>query len=119
MGQSFHPPYGQFTVNVKNDAHPGASGLSDFETDDELYMNIDYRDGNDVFLSADFDGGSYSRNRAGAEEIEMAGGTFPLAWTRSYGSGKVFVTLLGHDGKSHQNHGFQKLVLNGVDWTTS
>ena len=119
MGQSFHPPYGQFTVKVKNDAHPGASGLSDFETDDELYMNIDYRDGNDVFLSADFDGGSYSRNRAGAEEIEMAGGTFPLAWTRSYGSGKVFVTLLGHDGKSHQNHGFQKLVLNGVDWATS
>ena len=119
MGQSFHPPYSQFTVNVKNDAHPGAAGLSDFETDDELYMNIDYRDGNDVFLSAEFDGGSYSRNRAGAEEIEMAGGTFPLAWTRSYGSGKVFVTLLGHDGKSHQNAGFQKLVLNGVDWATS
>jgi type 1 glutamine amidotransferase len=49
----------------------------------------------------------------------MPGGTFPLAWTRSYGSGKVFVTLLGHDGLSHQNQDFQKLVLNGVDWVTA
>ena len=49
----------------------------------------------------------------------MAGGTFPLAWTRSYGTGKVFVTLLGHDGKSHQSKGFQELVLNGVDWVNS
>ena len=43
MGQSFHPPYSQFTVNVKNDAHPGAAGLSDFETDDELYL-CEYHD---------------------------------------------------------------------------
>ena len=53
------------------------------------------------------------------EKIEMAGGTFPLAWTRSYGSGKVFVTLLGHDGRSQGNKGFQEVVLNGVSWVTS
>ena len=114
-----HPEMLDEHGNMIHDEYLYLRRENDFETDDELYMNIDYRDGNDVFLSADFDGGSYSRNRAGAEEIEMAGGTFPLAWTRSYGSGKVFVTLLGHDGKSHQNHGFQKLVLNGVDWATS
>ena len=49
----------------------------------------------------------------------MAGGTFPLGWTRSYGDGKVFVTLLGHDGKSQESSEFQKIVLNGVDWATS
>ena len=119
MGQSFHPPYSNFSVDVVNGSHPCASSISAFNTDDELYMNIDYRDGNDVFITADFQGGAYGKNRAGAEEMEMEGGTFPLAWTRSYGAGKVFVTLLGHDGKSHQSEGFQKLVLNGVDWVTS
>ena len=119
MGQSFHPPYSNFSVDVANGSHPCASSISAFNTDDELYMNIDYRDGNDVFITADFQGGAYGKNRAGAEEMEMEGGTFPLAWTRSYGAGKVFVTLLGHDDKSHQSEGFQKLVLNGVDWVTS
>ena len=119
MGQSFHPPYSNFSVDVANGSHPCASSISAFNTDDELYMNIDYRDGNDVFITADFQGGAYGKNRAGAEEMEMEGGTFPLAWTRSYGAGKVFVTSLGHDGKSHQSEGFQKLVLNGVDWVTS
>lgn len=120
MGQSFHPPYGRFKVDVKNSDHACAEGISDFTTDDELYMNIDYRgNGNDVFLSADFESGTFHKNSVRNEEIHMPGGTFPLAWTRSYGSGKVFVTLLGHDGLSQQNQDFQKLVLNGVDWVTA
>ena len=120
MGQSFHPPYGSFKVDVKNSDHACAEGISDFMTDDELYMNIDYRgNGNDVFLSADFESGTFHKNSVRNEEIHMPGGTFPLAWTRSYGSGKVFVTLLGHDGLSQQNQDFQKLVLNGVDWVTA
>ena len=119
MGKSFHPPYSNFKVDVSNCSHPCARGLDGFDTDDELYMNIDYRAGNEVFLEADFVGGVFDQNREGAEKIEMAGGTFPLAWTRSYGSGKVFVTLLGHDGRSQGNKGFQEVVLNGVSWVTS
>ena len=119
MGESFHPPYGTFQVDIQDSNHICAGGLETFETEDELYMNIEYRDqGNDVFMSADFDGGTFGKNREGAEDMHMPGGTFPLAWTRSYGDGKVFVTLLGHDGKSHQSAGFQKLVLNGIDWAT-
>ena len=119
MGQSFHPPYGKFTVSVKNADHPGAAGIADFTTNDELYMNIDDRGGNDVFLSAEFEGGMLPKNRTDGEPIEMPGGTFPLGWTRSYGDGKVFVTLLGHDGLSFQTPEFQRIVLNGVAWSTS
>jgi len=120
MGKSFHPPYGKFQVDINNSSHSCAEALDSFETDDELYMSIEYReDGNDVFVSADFEGGTFGRNRTGADDMHMPGGTFPLAWTRNYGKGKVFVTLLGHDGKSQQNAGFQQLVLNGVNWTTS
>ena len=31
-GTSYHPPYGEFTVNVSQAGHPGASGIADFST---------------------------------------------------------------------------------------
>lgn len=121
-GKSYHPPYGKFTVNVKNANHAGAQGISDFETNDEFYLgNLEYKEdgGNDVFLTSDFEGGVFPRNVVGREPIEMAGGTYPLGWTRNYGSGRVFVTLLGHNGLSFKTPEFQKIVLNGIDWATS
>ena len=119
MGKSFHPPYGQFTVEVKNPEHPGAQGIADFVTNDELYMNIEYKDGNDVFATSEFEEGTYPRNNPRGEPTHMRGGTFPLGWTRAYGDGKVFVILLGHDGRSFETPEYQKLVLNGVSWVTS
>ena len=118
MGKSFHPPYGQFTVNVKNAKHPGAQCISDFMTDDELYMNIEFKDGNDVFITSDFEEGTYPRNNPNGEHIHMQGGTFPLGWTRMFGEGRVFVTLLGHNGLSFKTPEFQKIVLSGVNWVT-
>ena len=114
LGTSFHPPYGKFTVNVAQAGHPGVDGVSDFETNDELYMGIDYQDGNDVFLSADHE--EWTDDRRGQDADPMPGGTFPLGWTRSYGDGRVFVTLLGHDGLSFETPEFQKIVLNGISW---
>lgn len=116
MGTSYHPPYGNYTVNVTQPGHPGVAGVSDFNTDDELYMGIDYQDGNDVYMTGTSEDGTWPW---GGKDTFMAGGTFPLGWTRSYGDGKVFVTLLGHDGKSQESSEFQKIVLNGVDWATS
>ena len=115
MTRSFHPPYGQFTVNVKNSDHPGAYRVSDFVTNDELYMDLDFRDGNDVFITADARDGTYKWR---GKPTHMPAGTFPLAWTRKYGDGNVFVTLLGHNGLSFETPAFQKMVLNGVDWAT-
>ena len=69
MGKSFHPPYGQFAVEVKNPRHPGAQGISDFMTNDELYMNTEHKDGNDVFVTSDFEGGTYARNNPQGEPI--------------------------------------------------
>ena len=117
-GQSFHPPYGQFTVNVSAPAHKGASGVSDFTTNDELYMGLDMKDGNDVFITGTV---GESTHPWGPDRTpkHMPGGTFPLGWTRSYGDGKVFVLLLGHDGQSFKTPEFQRIVLNGVDWATA
>ncbi len=115
MAKSFHPPYGQFTVNVKEAGHPGVAGISDFVTNDELYMGIVFKDGNEVFITGDAEDGTYPWR---SEQMSMPGGTFPLGWTRTYGEGRVFVTLLGHNGLSFETPEFQKMVLNGVEWAT-
>ena len=111
-GSSAHPPYGQFTVNVKNASHPCAEGITDFITNDELYAKLALKSGNDVFLTGEIKGGEYPMGH-------IDPGTYPLGWTRRYGNGKVFNTALGHNGLSVQTPQFQRLILNGVKWVTS
>ena len=117
-GTSYHPPYGNFTVNVSDGGHAGAQGVSDFATDDELYMNLAIKDGNSVFLTGTAEDGTWpwgpDRN-----PTHMPGGTYPLGWTRQYGDGNVFVLLLGHDGRSFETPEFQRIVLNGVEWSAA
>ena len=116
MTKSFHPPFGEFIVNIQGDNHPVVEGISDFVTLDELYMGIEYLKGNHVFMSATSEEGTYTwRGKA----TYMPRASFPLGWTRKYGDGKVFVVLLGHNGLSLQTPEFQKMVLNGVSWVTS
>ena len=79
-------------MNVSQPGHPGVSGVSDFETSDELYMGIVFEEGNDVFITGDAEDGTYPWR---GEDTFMPGGTFPLGWTRSYGEGRVFVTAAG------------------------
>jgi len=117
-GTSFHPPYGEFTVNVSAPGHPGVRGISPFTTSDELYMGLAFTAGNEVFITADAAEGTYPWGPERRPK-HMPGGTFPLGWTRQYGAGNVFVLLLGHDGRSFQTPAFQQLVLNGVDWATA
>jgi type 1 glutamine amidotransferase len=116
-GTSFHPPYGHFTVNVSNPGHPGVRGISDFPTNDELYMGLAYKDGNEVYITGTAEGGTHPWGPQ-RQPKSMPGGTFPLGWTRTYGQGKVFVLLLGHDGQSFQTPEFQRIVLNGVNLAT-
>ncbi len=117
-GKSFHPPYGKFTVNVSDSKHAGVHGVADFTTNDELYMGLAFRGGNDVFLTGTTEDGTHPWGPE-RQPMNMPAGTFPLGWTRKYGEGKVFVLLLGHDGQSFQTPEFQKIVLNGVDWATA
>ncbi len=79
-------------------------------------MGIDYSIDNDVFMTAESEGGTYTW---GGKPTTMPAGKFPLGWTRTYGDGTVFVTLLGHNGLSFETPEFQQMVLNGIQWATS
>lgn len=117
-GSSFHPPYGEFTVNISAPHHPAVNGLTDFNINDELYMGLAFNDGNEVFITADAPEGTHPWGPE-RQPMHMPAGTFPLGWTRQYGAGKVFTLLLGHDAKSFSSPEFQQLVLNGIEWATA
>lgn len=59
MGTSYLPPYGSVAVTVTQPGHPGVAGVSDFDTSDELYMGIDYQDGNDVYMTGKSEDGTW------------------------------------------------------------
>ena len=99
---SWHPPFGRMKVFVRNPNHPIARGVTDFDTDDELYCDLNVQPGIEVFLGAFHDG------------VER-----PLGWTAAYGKGKVANIALGHAGVSQKNPSFQRLVLNAVDYVTA
>ncbi len=41
---------------------------------------------------------------------------FALAWTRSFGSGRVFYTALGHEPDVWRDTRFQQHLAGGIQW---
>ena len=70
---------GKFTIKIANTAAPDHRGLDDFALKDELYYKLQMQPGVEPLATTDYDGG-----------------TWPVAWTRTYGKGRVFHTPLGH-----------------------
>lgn len=97
---------GHYTVTIAKSDHPIARGVSDFEIDDELYYDLQTVGALDPIATVAFDGGNW-----------------PVAWTRSFGRGRVFVTPLGHkswkqDSPDPQsNPAFRKMLVQGILWT--
>lgn len=92
---SAHDDYGPFTVNVTPVQSPITKELSHFQTTDELYYNQKGDAPIKPLLTA------RSKN-TGKDE--------PLAWTYTYGKGKIFQTLLGHDDASFKTKTFQEIL---------
>ena len=51
-GKNTHDPRGPFNVHIVDSRHPVTAGLSDFRTDDELYIGLDQRRPVDVLAVA-------------------------------------------------------------------
>jgi type 1 glutamine amidotransferase len=100
---------GTFKIAIRDRSHPVTKGLDDFELKDELYYNLQM--GPDVIEPL--------------AVTEHAGGTWPVAWVRKYGEGRVFHSPLGHrdfgPGKDDPlcDPNLGKLVLQGVDWVAN
>ncbi|HEV2677371.1 MAG TPA: ThuA domain-containing protein [Aliidongia sp.] len=98
-GRSAHPPFGPVAVDPTGKAHAVAEGVVSFELRDEVYGNLDMDEDVEPLLTAD----------AGA-------GSWPVAWTRRAGQGRVVVDLLGHDRASLEQPMHRRLLRQGARW---
>ena len=98
---SGHPPLADVRVLRIAGDHPVLDGLTDFTLRDELY--------------------SLDRVDLSAQSVCLVGiapdtQTRPLAWTKTYGQGRVFYTALGHSPEAHGDANYQRLVANALRW---
>ncbi len=99
---------GSFTVKIVNTSSPITSGIKDFPIEDELYYQLQMMP--DVQPLA---------------TIEYQGTAWPVAWTRTFGKGRVFHTTMGHrdfgpDKKDPlHNRNLQRLIVQGVEWVVA
>jgi hypothetical protein len=95
---NWHPPGLTFTVNIAVGDHPITEGLDDFEVEDEIYMSAWFPE-IEIIATA-----------------QWADKPQPMAWTKSYGDGRVFYTALGHGPDTFTRPGMQQLMAQGIRW---
>lgn len=97
-----HDPFGEFTVNITDQAHPVTAGLQDFQITDELYTCLDGDTPIRVLASA-------------TSKVDKK--VYPMAFVLDYGKGRVFHCVLGHNTGALANDGAGKLFRRGTAWT--
>lgn len=91
---------GTFRTKIAQPEHPVMKGYKGFESWDETYVHTKHNEQNRTVLETRAEGDS--------EE--------PWTWVRTHGSGRVFYTAWGHDGRTFGNPGFHNLVERGIRW---
>jgi type 1 glutamine amidotransferase len=96
---------GSYVVKIALKSSPITQGISDFPLKDELYYNVQMLPGIEPLATVEYDGKNW-----------------PVAWTRTFGKGRVFHLVLGHrdfgPGKDDPLHNpnLGRLLIQGVDW---
>ena len=93
-----HPAYRQYQVQVVDAEHPITKDLDEFFVTDEMYVT-DYDPRVNVLASS-----------------LWKGEKMPVAWTKSWGQGKVYWLALGHDPAACQHEMFKLLLTRGAQW---
>jgi type 1 glutamine amidotransferase len=109
-------PWGEHaegTVVVDDSKFPAMRHLpARFLVRDELYQMKDFsRDR--IRVLAHLDASKLDLTRP---LVHRKDGDFPVAWAKSYGKGRVFYSILGHDGDSWDNQVLQQMYFNAVRW---
>ena len=107
----FHGPAHVFSVKKTANSHPISDGLpAQFEHSiDELYQNSMLLPGS-VVLATAYSDPSKPRGTGKDEAV---------IWASSYGKGRVFENVLGHDVAAINDPGFQTWTRRGVLWAAT
>jgi type 1 glutamine amidotransferase len=96
-----HDPYGPFRVELAKSAHPIVLGMTDFDTQDELYTCLVGDHPIEVLAQA---------------KSKVDGKYYPMAFVSRYGKGRTFHCVLGHDVKAESVPAVQELYQRGCAW---
>jgi type 1 glutamine amidotransferase len=86
-------------VEIADPGHPITAGLKPWEMIDETYVTDDADDASQILLTTDH-----------PQSMRT------IAWTRSYGSSRVFCYQSGHDGPAFANPSFRTVLARGIQW---
>ena len=119
--ESHHSPVHDYKVEIRDTDHPITRGLASFMArTDELYAGLKCLPP-DAFhvLATGWD--NHSLYVAKARDPIPTGPSRdePLIWTLSYGSGRVFATMLGNDMRSVRTTGFAAIFVRGAEWAAT
>jgi type 1 glutamine amidotransferase len=124
---NWRPNYGHhsarhdYTVTIKDQDHPITRGIKATfpQVNDELYANLKWQpEGAFHVLATAWD--DHSLYKQGEKQpIPGAGLNQPMLWTVNYGSGRVFVTAMGHDAEAMKLGGFVATFTRGTEWAAS
>jgi uncharacterized protein len=109
-----HPWHQAVTIEVADPANPLVAFLGNaLQFEDEIYQisDFDYR-GSHVLLR--LDQRSVDLGKTGVQRRFYG---WPLAWTRSYGQGRVFYAALGHEASVWQDLRYQRVLTNAILWS--
>lgn len=119
--QGHHSARHDFTVDIKDDAHPITRGMkaSFKQPSDELYANLKWQpEGSYHVLATAWDDHSLYHGKA-RQPIPGPGLHHPMLWTVNYGQGRVFATALGHDVEAMKSPGFIATLVRGTEWAAT
>ncbi len=102
LGHTLRGPF-----EVKCQAHP-ACDPSPFTANDELYHRFDLKPSTQVVATAFSD-----------TKVRGTGKVEPIAWTNTYGQGRVFFTTLGHDATALYQPAVRRFFARATEWAAT
>jgi len=110
--QGNHGKRHEFNVTIRKDDHPITKGMPEqfAHANDELYQNsVMFPDS--VVLATAFADKKLDPKNSDKHE--------PVVWVATYGKGRVYENVLGHDVAAMKSLGFQTLLIRGVEWAAT
>jgi type 1 glutamine amidotransferase len=101
VNKAGHDHYGPYKVEIVDRKHFITEGMEDFPITDELYRDLTKY--SDFHVLAE----GFSKDKQAR---------YPLIMTRTFGKGRMFHTVLGHDVNTMTSAGFQRTTLRGMIW---
>jgi len=107
-GQFLHHPRGFVPYSVRPvSSHPVVAGLGPFTVETEQYY-VQVDPGNEVLAVTDF--------VADPDYPDIAGVVMPVTWVRRWGSGRVFITTIGHSLADLEVPEVDTMIREGMSW---